>query len=272
MTWTLRRPVLFLYLACCPLLSRADTVFPAGLCGSLSQPTAEELQPFLDAETSGELARHQSHVKKMTIDAADGIIREAANRGWTSLDLFTEEAIRGECLYFIPRNVLSAIDRRFNLNATAQINGRDENGDAFAMAGFFVGRSRHFIFYNRDSIVVPQPDAPDNPVRLRSVLLQRVVGDGHLNISGMSVKVGGRWLDIQASKKVSAREIELTIGMGRAAIKVKRPILPIEIRPQPRNKSKNKSTGSIDSVSLDPEIRTTARLAGLDGPDRPVRP
>lgn len=90
------------------------------------------------------------------------LVERARLLGMSSLDFFTDQGFRGDCLYYFPKDVLEAISSRYELDLLTPISARDDyNGADFTMEALIAGKSRIVIVYPKEDIWFKNP-AQDN--------------------------------------------------------------------------------------------------------------
>ena len=218
---------------------RAETVFPSGFCDRLSKPAPEKIAPYITL--APELDGAKSVIREVTLADIDPILTEAVSRGWTAVDFFSEDAIRGRCLYFISQEVLEQVNRKFDLKVMTRIKGTDVDNRAYQMTAMFTGLSNNFIFYDRDNIAIKDGD---NRVKLKQKVREQVTGPGKFVVSGMSVYVSqvDSWWDIKKTDKISANQMNITVGppsVPQLNITQTVPLSPMVLRPAASDKKKS---------------------------------
>ena len=81
-------------------------------------------------------------VREITFDVLDSILEEGARCGSTSLDLFTDEELRTQRLYYLSRPTLSRISLKYDLPAVTPLSGISLDGKDFFMTALILGRGR----------------------------------------------------------------------------------------------------------------------------------
>ena len=206
-----------------PHLAKADTVFPADLCEHLSPPSRSAIEPYLKIVPQIPADK----VRDVPAATAESLVRQAAAKGWTTIDFFTDEAFRSNgCMFYFSKESLIRIHQTFKLHLTTTIQGADQNGRPFQMTAYFGGLSMHYIFYDRDQdIIYPRGE---NIFKLHPVIQEQIAGPGALNIGGLSVYISQlkTWWDIRGSKKKSPTQLDVYIGP--VPIVKTMPLYPIE--------------------------------------------
>ncbi|MBI4669784.1 MAG: hypothetical protein HY747_11510 [Elusimicrobia bacterium] len=247
----------------------ADTVFPSGFCESLSKPAPEKIAPYLTI--APELEGVKNSMREVTFEKMDPLLAEAVARGWSAVDFFSEDAIRGQCLYFISKEALNQVHAKYNLHVLTKIKGTDTGGQPFQMNAMFTGLSDNFMFYNRDSFTIQDGD---RQIRLRQKVRERVPGAGRFIVTGMSVYVSqlGTWWDINTAEKKGSNQMEIRAGPFNIAQTVS--LSPITIRqPSATKKKKIKASAMPVPAAFGQDFDFQSKqLKGVTAIWLPVRP
>jgi hypothetical protein len=124
-------------------------VLPERPCENLPE-VSPEVNAWV-AQVAPELA--QVPVRELPEKAALEVVSRASAFGWGSVDLLTHDLARKPCAFHFSREALRSVDAAFDLELPSPIQGKDNNGQNFAMADLLAGRGQLLIFYDRDGIV-----------------------------------------------------------------------------------------------------------------------
>jgi len=126
----------------------ATPVFPDRLCEDL--PTAGADVQAWAREAAPDLAA--APVRELGSEEALALFQRAAETGWGSVETFTSDAFRGECVFYLSGDTMRGVDEKYDLDLVTVVRGTDEDGRDFAMSGILAGRGKLLLFYERGDI------------------------------------------------------------------------------------------------------------------------
>jgi len=204
-----------------PAAPAPDSIAPTGLWDALAAPDAATLAwlaqriPGLDAAS----------VRVLTADAAEPLFAAAVARGLTPLDFFTDPALRGREVYYVPQAEVAALFARYDLRVMTPPSGTTTKGKPFAMKALVFGAGRIDALYDVDGFKFRHPDFDGAEVALAGRVTERIQGPGDLTVEGVSVKHGLVHPRIERIVKISPTEgrIETNYGSrGRSSYPIRR--------------------------------------------------
>ncbi|MBI4369791.1 MAG: hypothetical protein HY547_06145 [Elusimicrobia bacterium] len=234
-TWHWPRHLTFTGLLVIPLYNLTagpggvTSIIDAGFCSQLPLATNEQLKPY--AMVIQETPRDK--IRVLLSDKAEKLLRQAVSLNWSTLEFFTQDGMREDCLYYIPRETLVSIDQKFDLKLLFAITANDADGEPFKMTAFFAGMGKHYIFYNRDDIVYKKTN-DSRAYRFNWLIRQKTPRFGILEeIQGLEVRtiniegVYEDWISVHSSIKISETQMSNQAG---SLPRVTNPLDPIRPR------------------------------------------
>ncbi|MBI4386847.1 MAG: hypothetical protein HY551_05645 [Elusimicrobia bacterium] len=198
-------------------------VFPPDFCSQL--PRLTEDQRGLIDRIAPELKSLPAHL--MDSQRLHVALEAAVAQRISSLDVFTEDAVREPCAVLIPRWMLKDLDDRFEMAGLLPLFGEDTSGIPFNAEAVVYGDGRFHLLYDRGSFKYRHPIYRETFKYASLVRVQTPV-QSQMNIEGINGPYG---LPILAIKKISASQVEVTAGSHRR----KRPLYPISLRTPPED-------------------------------------
>jgi hypothetical protein len=128
-----------------------------------------------------------SSVREIPYEAVAEVIDEAARRGWSTLDIFTDEGLRSDVSYYLSAATLRKLYANFDLSTALLASGRTTDGDAFTMDGLVMGRHQLHVLFNMGPFWFKNQG---NTYKVESRVVQTIENRGRLAISGMWVDKG----------------------------------------------------------------------------------
>jgi hypothetical protein len=165
--------------------------------------------------------------RELTPPEARKMFVAAASRRASLLDLFTDAGLRGGQAYYIPIEVMAALDAEFELPLLYPVAGKADDGRPFRMTAVVLGRGHADIFYDRDQFEYATSWFPDYHYVAASHIKQAIRGEGSLDVEGV-------WADAGLFGKVRLLKFVKT---GPDAVRIEtslmsktKPLLPIRKR------------------------------------------
>lgn len=84
--------------------------------------------------------------------AARELVESAIENKRSTIELFTDEGLRGDCVYYFSAPTLQALDKDFDLELLSPITGTDKAGKSFSMRALIAGARTIVVVYDRDGI------------------------------------------------------------------------------------------------------------------------
>lgn len=185
-------------------------VVPSGLWASLAPADAASL-----AWLSGRLpGLDVNAVRVMTTEAAEAMLADCEARGFSPLDFFTDAGFRGPGIFYFPEKLLGEIYARYDFRVITPVSGKDEHGVPFSMQAMVAGAGKLDILYDRDDITFHHPDFENGKYTVKVHVVERVLGQGDLGVSGVTAHVGFLKADIKRFTKISPSvgRVETSLG------------------------------------------------------------
>jgi len=192
---------------------RADdstSIVPAALWGSLSPPDALTLDwlarriPGLDGTS----------VHTLTADAFDAMLADAAKRGMSPVDFFTDAGFRGRETYYVPQAATISVLSRYEVRVLTAASGSDTDGQPFQMVGLVLGGGRVDALYDRDNFTFTHPEFDNGRYTLAARVSQVILGPGDMSISGITAHVAFFSPTIQRITKISPTIARIKTSLG----------------------------------------------------------
>lgn len=195
-----------------PAFPQADPVFPSDLCASLPGLSAER------REQLGALvpALAQAQARDLPAATARALLGRAVDGGWSSLQLFTEDAIREDCAVFIGPEAIEAIRSSFELYLIVPLRGEDTKGKAFQAEAIVFGRGLVTVLYDRGRFRYRHPHF-DETFSYEAAIRMAAPGPGRLQVEGVKGPMG---LSLDELRIAGTDKVEVRVG----PFTVKRPL------------------------------------------------
>jgi hypothetical protein len=170
-------------------------------------------------------ASHAAWLQKRIPDINIGMVREisyadvsqvidnAAARGWSTLDIFTDEGLRGQEMYYLQASTLKSLFANFDLATALVQSGKDVDGSAFSMDGLVMGGGKLYVLFNRGPFKFDHP-SDDRRYEVQARITQTIEGPGKLAVSGMAVKHWPVWPTIQRLIKLPGGKMRVETNYG----------------------------------------------------------
>lgn len=152
-------------------------------------------------------------VREISYDNVAAVITEAARRGNSTLDIFTDEGLRGDAVYFLSQATLERLYREFDLQTTLLQSGKDTDGGAFQMQALVMGRGSLSILYSEGPFDFKNPN-DGNKYTVDGRVAQTIDGPGRLSISGMWVHAWPVTARIQKLVKLGPGRLRVETNYG----------------------------------------------------------
>lgn len=194
----------------------AGPLFPVELWNTLPSPSPRARVFLSQRLPSLDLAR----VRELTPAAAEAAFGLAADRRLTLVDLFTDEGLTGEKIYFVDGATLVHLDGVFQLPILYPAIGTDGRGDPFRILALVMGAGRVEVLFDRAPFSYQTPWFPNYYFTAEERVTQTIRAPGAMDMSGFSVDFGFmkprvQTIDVvgprtaRVATTVSTRDIEL---------------------------------------------------------------
>ena len=152
-------------------------------------------------------------VHEISYDSVANVIGEAARRGDSTLDIFTDEGLRGNEAFYLSEATLHRLYAEFDLQTSLLQSGTTTEGDAFRMDGIVMGRNSLQVLYNIGPFDFKNP-GDGNKYTVDSRVTQTIEGAGQLAISGMWVHAWPVTARIQKLVKLGPGRLRVETNYG----------------------------------------------------------
>ncbi len=186
------------------------------------QPPQPEVLDILAARVPG---LDRDKVREATPELAQSLMRRAVERNLSALDLFTDEALRTDRLYYLPGAVLSQIDDAYDLKNLFPLKGRTTNGATFVMQGVVMGGNKIEMLYNfqRFTFIHPLYRDMGGKYTFQSRISQTIQGPGIVSLTGATGPLGAV---IRGFEKISDTQVRVLTNLMNQVV----PLFPISAR------------------------------------------
>ncbi|MFI5348257.1 MAG: hypothetical protein ACHQ2Z_01830 [Elusimicrobiota bacterium] len=188
----------------------SSAVVPSWLWATLKAPDA----PTLAALSSRIPGLKTATVRVLTIEAADALLADAAARGQSPLDFFTDPGFRGEASFYLDQATMAALFAHYDIRGLTPPSGITKDGRPYAVQGFVVGGGRIDILYNLDQFTFENPVFPGHTYKLAAHVIESIQGPGDIGIQGIWVRFGLITPEIERVTKLSPTKSRVETSYG----------------------------------------------------------
>ncbi|HVT39792.1 MAG TPA: transglycosylase SLT domain-containing protein [Gemmatimonadaceae bacterium] len=192
------------------LADDSTSIVPAALWSSLSPPDAATLDwlarrlPGLDGST----------IHELTADAFDAMLADAAKRGMSPVDFFTDPGFRGREAYYVPQAAVATVLARYEVRVLTAVSGNDTDGQPFQMEGLVLGGGHVDALYDRDNFTFAHPAFDNGRYTLAARVSQVILGPGDMSIAGITAHVAFFSPTIQRITRISPTMARIKTSLG----------------------------------------------------------
>jgi len=196
-------------------------LLPARLWDSLPVPDARTLAglatriPGLDT----------GKVRELTPEAIDQVLGEAVTRGYAAIDLFSDDGLRTDRVYYAPQQTLAQAFSKYLMRAITLISGRSDDGTPFHMQALVMGSGRVEMLYDQDQFTFDNPLC-EGSYTLRSRVSHVVQAPGDLLVEGVVANVSLLHARVRRFVKISKDQVRVETSLGSRD----KPLFPIRLR------------------------------------------
>ena len=203
------------------LQPKDDVLVPPSLWDGLQPPDGRVLD-VLAARIPG---LDKSKVRQATPELAVGLMSQAASRGLSALDVFTDAGLMNDRIYYIPQSVMSQMDAAFDLGSLFLVQGTTVRGSPFVMQALVMGGGKVEMLYNLLEFTFVHPVFRDYGGRytFKSRISQTIEAPGTVRIEGV---VGPLDAVIRKFIKLSPTKVRVVTSM----LDQESPLYPIKKR------------------------------------------
>jgi hypothetical protein len=152
-----------------------------------------------------------SKVHEPSYEQVAAVVAECARRGYSNLDLFSDDGLRGDAVFYLSANTMARLYREYELAASLQASGMTNDGKPYHMDGIVMGGGAVNILYNFDNF---EFDSGGRTYRAKARIVQSIQGKGTLGVSGLWVKVWPFWPRIEKLTKLGGGKMRVDTDKG----------------------------------------------------------
>lgn len=154
-------------------------------------------------------------VRVVPLDIAEAAMQRALVAKVTYLDILTDQAFRGQEIYYTPEPVLNELHRKY-ISGTMPIQGDDEDGKPFQMQALLAGQSKVDMLYDREKFTLKE-NGTRFKVEKKGRIAATILGAGDIGLEGLSAygaPVFCPWAKIQRMRKESMYKMHVETSCG----------------------------------------------------------
>ena len=186
-----------------------EPLIPFELWDGLKAPDAEALET-LASRIPGLDVRQ---VREMTFATVDPIVAEAARRGYSALEVFTDEGLKGPQVYYLSEELVKRVFTRYDIRTITMDEGVDEDGRPFHLQALLMGAGGLELLYDRDEFTYENPWFNDHKYIGSGRVTERILGPADMAIDGVRVAMIFH-PRIERFVKVSPTEVKVETNWG----------------------------------------------------------
>ncbi len=188
----------------------AGPLFTAAVWSRMAVPDAATLS-WLATRVPG---LNTGIVRELTAEAIDGVLAEAALRGYSPTDLFSDPGLREDRILLARGAVLSGAFAKYEIPVITLASGNSTDGRAFKMDALVLGAGREEMLYDRADFRIQNPFFSDNEYTLAARVSHGILGPGDMSCEGIVVEMGMIRPRITRFTKISADKIRVETNWG----------------------------------------------------------
>ena len=180
----------------------------------------EQLDP-IEGETAVWLAARVPAVRKDRVRAltavdADALLGRAVARRNASCDVFSDDGLRSDRVFFLDREVVRLVFAHYDLHMLNVAAGQTTDGQRYALEGLFMGGGRVVPIYNLPDFTFRNPDYPDHDIRFREPLTYTISGDCDFGVKNAWAKTFFGDAELQRLVRIDAQTLRVQTSMGNS--------------------------------------------------------
>lgn len=167
-----------------------------------------------------------SRVRELPLGPACDVLDQAAGRGLSGLDLFTDEGLRGPRAFYLSSATLQGLFARYDLRVLTPYSGRSLDGRDFHMLYLVAGQGRVEIVYDQDRFPFESPAFPGYRYISDDRVYDTIEGPGRLTVGGLLVDFGLIKVRLTRLVKLDAATMRVETDRGARVL----PVTPLRRR------------------------------------------
>ncbi len=158
------------------------------------QPPEDRILQWISSRIPG---INISQIRAMPISMIDSITGAAMKDGETSVTLLTDKGLTTPHIFYLSQEVIKSLFTKYHMGAMTSDSGVTNDGQNFNMLAMLLGNNRVQVLYDWDNFEFTNPDYPDYPLILNSLVTFSIKGSGYLGVNGVKIDAGIVTADIQ---------------------------------------------------------------------------